>query len=59
MVVAPSGIEEFYGAQCRSGTESGPDLEGLVTIGARYGVEVTGPAPEPARLNDPTPARGT
>ncbi len=59
VVVAPAGIEAFYGEQCRCGTEAGPDLERLVTIGARYGVEVTGPAPEPARANGPTPARGT
>jgi quercetin dioxygenase-like cupin family protein len=51
VVVAPSGIEGFYGEQCRSGTGVGPDLERLVTTGARFGVEVTGPAPEPARPN--------
>ena len=59
VVVAPSGTEEFYGEQCRSGTESGPDRERLVTVGARYGVEVTGPAPEPGRSNGPTPVNGT
>ena len=55
VVVAPSGIEEFYGEQCRGGTASGLDVERLVTIGARFGVEVTGPAPEPARPNGRTP----
>ena len=56
VIVAPSGIEGFYGEQCRCGTDSGPDVERLVTIGARYGVEVTGPAPEPARPNGRAPA---
>ena len=59
VVVAPSGLEWFYGEQCRCGTASGPDVERLVTLGARYGVEVTGPAPGPARPHPRTPAGGT
>jgi quercetin dioxygenase-like cupin family protein len=57
VVVAPAGIEEFYGEQCRSGTASGLDLERLVTLGARYGVEVTGPAPGPGRPDAPAPTQ--
>ena len=49
VALAPGGSEGFYTEQCRYGTESGPDLERLVTIGAKYGVEVTGPVPGNAR----------
>lgn len=48
VVVAPAGLEQFYAEECRGGTGSGPTIERLVTIGARYGVEVTGPPPRPA-----------
>jgi hypothetical protein len=49
IVVAPAGLERLFGEQCQSGRLSCPDLEWIVTTGARYGIEVTGPPPSPVR----------
>ena len=44
---APAGFERFY----REVAGAGPlDVERLVTIAARYGCEITGPAPERPRV---------
>jgi quercetin dioxygenase-like cupin family protein len=58
VIVAPAGLEQLYWEQYRSGTPSSPNVEWLVTTGARYGVEVTGPPPEPIRRNGRNPDGG-
>lgn len=56
IIVAPAGLEQFYGEQLRHGSVSGADVEWLVTAGAKYGVEVTGPPPTPMHRNGHVPA---
>jgi quercetin dioxygenase-like cupin family protein len=75
LVLVPAGLEGFYRdlsapASCtdRPGQADGqaagpPDVERLITVAARYGVEITGPAPDPAsrldsRPSGASPARG-
>ena len=45
IIVAPAGLEQFYDEQARAGTVAVSAVEWLVTTGAKYGVEVTGPPP--------------
>jgi quercetin dioxygenase-like cupin family protein len=45
VIVAPAGLEGSYGELGGGGTGAVPDLERLVTVAARYGVEITGPPP--------------
>ena len=48
VAAAPAGIERFYGEMYRCGAGAGLDVEQFVTLGARHGVEITGPPPGPA-----------
>ena len=45
VLVVPAGLEGFYGELEQAATGATSDLEQLVTIAARYGVEITGPPP--------------
>ena len=41
-VLLPAGLEGYY--RELSATDAAPDIERVVTVAARYGVEITGPA---------------
>ena len=43
VLAAPAGLEGLYGELGRFAASGGTDVERLVTVAARYGVEVTGP----------------
>jgi quercetin dioxygenase-like cupin family protein len=45
VLVVPAGFEGFYGELEQAATGATSDLERLVTVAARYGVEITGPPP--------------
>ena len=45
VIVVPAGLEGFYADLEGDGTEANTDIERLVTVAARYGVEITGPPP--------------
>ena len=45
VLVSPAGLEGFYGEMDGDGTGANRDIERLVTVAARYGVEITGPPP--------------
>ena len=45
VMVVPAGLEGFYGELEGSAIGAASDLEWLVTVAARYGVEITGPPP--------------
>lgn len=47
VVAAPAGLEDFFVEQRQSRMEAISDIEWLVTTGAKYGLEVTGPPPAP------------
>jgi quercetin dioxygenase-like cupin family protein len=51
VIVAPAGLEQLYKEQSDPRTRSMSTLEWLVTTGAKYGIEVTGPPPLPLRRN--------
>jgi quercetin dioxygenase-like cupin family protein len=51
VLVAPAGLERLYDEQHWFETQSSPHVEWLVTVGAKYGLEVTGPPPTPLRRN--------
>ncbi len=48
VMVVPAGLEGFYEALDGDATGAACDIERLVTVGARYGVEITGPPPRTA-----------
>jgi quercetin dioxygenase-like cupin family protein len=56
IIVAPAGLEQLYDEQSRSGVHAGAAVEWLVTTGAKYGVEVTGPPPAPLRRDGHIPS---
>ena len=43
VMVVPAGLEDFYEELDGKGTGANADIERLVTIAARYEVEITGP----------------
>ena len=45
VMVAPAGLEGFYQELDGDGIDGEGDLERLVTVAARYGVEIIGPPP--------------
>ncbi len=45
VMVAPAGLEGFYQELDGEGFEGNGDHERLVTVAARYGVEIIGPPP--------------
>ncbi len=45
VMVVPAGCEGFYGELDSDATGAASDIERLVTVAARYGVEITGPPP--------------
>ena len=50
VMLLPAGLEDYYQelGSWDGSAQGGPlDLEWLVTVAARYGVEITGPPPEP------------
>ena len=47
VVVAPAGLEQLIAELGGQSLGSGGDAERLVTLAARYGVEITGPRPAP------------
>ena len=51
IIVAPAGLEHLYHEQSESRTRSMSAVEWLVTTGAKYGIEVTGPPPSSVRRN--------
>lgn len=51
IIVAPAGLEQLYDAQAQSSPRSTSTLEWLVTTGAKYGIEVTGPPLSSVRRN--------
>ena len=52
----PAGFEGFYREM---GAADAPDVERLVVLAARYGCEITGPAPERYRADEPSPGSKT
>ena len=58
VAAAPAGLEGFYGEIHRCGAGAGLDVEQFVTLGARYGVEITGPPPGPASHGERAPSAG-
>ena len=45
VLVVPAGLEGYYEELDGKGTGADTELERLVTVAARYGVEITGPPP--------------
>ena len=52
VMVVPAGLEGFYEKLEGKGTGADADIERLVTVAARYEVEITGPCPDERRGGD-------